>query len=75
MGSIVLVGLDELWSYQFDGVTKTYQLARPKWRALPQVYEELGHLVAQYLFLDDSLAKLVDSVQLKHVYKQAGLDT
>ena len=39
-------------------------------QASRQIYEELGHLVAPDLLLNGGLAKLIDSVQLKHIFCQ-----
>lgn len=55
VSNIVLVGLDELGCHQFDGVTKTLQLARSVVGAAAglhtdpagwQVHKELNHLIA-----------------------------
>jgi|SRR5450830_235862 len=39
-------------------------------KASRQIYEELSHLVASDLLLDDGLAKLINPVQLKHIFNQ-----
>jgi hypothetical protein len=60
-------------------MAKALQLARPVVRSTSgfhadqtswQVDEELSHLVTTQLFLEDSLAKLVDSVKLEHILGQ-----